>query len=177
MPAEGAATLVIERRSHAVRRGAKIYGVLRSSASGFGRPAETHAGSCSAITNVVGAALDRAGIAPEDLAHISPQGYSHSKLDVTEAIAIAKIAPKTLVSAFSSYWGTAGAACGLLDLTASILAARNGVVLPTLGFQSADDACPVNVCRHLERATAEHILKISFTPMGHAAAVVVQCTK
>lgn len=175
--AEGAATLVLERRRHAVRRGAKIYGVLAASASRCGKPEKRWGGSAQAILGAATAVLERSRVSPEDLSHVSAQGYSHPQLDISEATAIAALAPSAPVSAFSSYFGTAGAASGLLELIASLLATRNGMVLPTLGFQHPDPLCPVNVCRSVQSTSADAFLKLNFTPFGHAAAVVVQCSK
>ncbi len=177
VPGEGAGTIVLERRSHAVRRGAKIYGVLQSSACGFGRPATHWGGSSTALSQVMHSALERASIAPEDLSHISAQGYSEQQLDMSEATAIAGIAPHIPVSAFSSYFGTVGAASGMLEMIASLLAAREGWVLPILGYEQFDQACPITTHSVPQPATEPWFLKLSFTPSGHAAAVVIQCIK
>lgn len=177
VPGEGAGTIVLERRSHAVRRGAKIYGVLQSTACGFGRPAVKWGGSSIALTQVMHSALERASLEPGDLSHISAQGYSEQHLDVSEASAIAAVAPGIPVSAFSSHFGTVGAASGMLELIASLLAARAGLVLPILGFEQADEACPITTHPAAQPAGEPWFLKLSFTPTGHAAAVVVQCIK
>jgi 3-oxoacyl-[acyl-carrier-protein] synthase II len=177
VPGEGAGTIVLERRSHAVRRGAKIYGVLQSCACGFGRPATVRSGSAAALTQVMHTALERASIGPEDLSHLSAQGYSEKHLDVSEATAIAQVAPGIPVSAFSSHFGTVGAASGMLELIASLLAAREGVVLPILGYKKIDKACPITTNSSAQPAAEPWFLKLSFTPTGHAAAVVVQCIK
>ncbi|MEZ6137585.1 MAG: beta-ketoacyl synthase N-terminal-like domain-containing protein [Pirellulaceae bacterium] len=174
--AEGAGTLVIERRSHAAQRGAKIYGVVKSGTSRYGRPTRYYGGSATAMTAVGQAAMVQAGVAAADLAHVSAQGYSEQHLDIAEATAIEAVAPQVPVTAFSSYFGTAGAACGVLELAASVLATQHGIVLPTLGYQQPDSDCPLAVCRESRETTQRHILKLSFTPFGQAAAVVIQCT-
>ncbi len=176
VPGEGAGALVLERRSHAVRRGAKILAVMKSSANGCGQPLSPRGGSAAAIARVMESALDRACIAAGDLSHISAQGYSQQQLDIAEASGIVSVAPQTTVSAFSSYFGTIGAASGMLELIASLIAGRAGLVLPVLGYEQADGDCPVLVNRTIQEADESHFLKLSFTPMGHAAAVVIQCT-
>ncbi len=177
VPSEGAVTLVIESRSHAVRRGAKILAVLAGHSSRYGRPARANGGSRQSLISAARDAMEQAGISARDLAHVSAQGYSEKFLDIEEAAAIAAVASDVPVTAFSSYFGTAGAACGLFELAASIVAVHDGLTLPTLGYSQPDPACPIRVCSAREQTSQEHILKLSFTYHGQAAAVVVQCNR
>jgi 3-oxoacyl-[acyl-carrier-protein] synthase II len=173
--AEGAASIVIERRSHAVRRGAKIYGQLTGFANRFAKPKGLYHGSRVAIGNAMTSALKMAEVEANSLAVVSAQGYSCKQLDIEESQAIATVCGEVPVTAFSSYFGSAGAACGLLELVAGVLATSSGLTLPTLGYSQPDPACPVQVTTHKERTTSDDMLKLSFTPHGHAAAVVVRC--
>ena len=175
VPSEGAGALVIERRSHAVARGARILGSVRGFASRCGKPVEYLGGSRAAIESAARAALQSAGIAASDLNHVCAQGYAHRKLDIEESHAIQSALGDTRVSAFSSYIGTAGAASGILELTASLLGMHHGRTLPVLGHQRTDPHCPIHVCQSMERTTQSCFLKLSFTPQGQAAAVVVEC--
>lgn len=177
VPSEGAVTLVVESRSHAVRRGAKILAVLAGHSSRFGRPTRHNRGSRQAIASAARDAMAQADISAKHLAHVSAQGYSEQYLDIEEAAAIAEVADNVPVTAFSSYFGTPGAACGLFDLAASILAVHDGLTLPTLGYSQPDPACPIRICRARETTSQEHILKLCFTFQGQAAAVVVQCIR
>lgn len=177
VPSEGAVTLVVESRSHAVRRGAKILAVLAGHSSRYGRPTHSNRGSRQSLASAARDAMAQADISADQLAHVSAQGYSEKNLDIEEAAAIAEVAGNVPVTAFSSYFGTPGAACGLFDLAASILAVHDGLTLPTLGYAQPDPACPINVCRTREKTSRDHILKLSFTFQGQAAAVVVQCNR
>ncbi len=177
VPSEGAATFILESRSHAMQRGAKVLGVLVGTSSRYGRPTRPYCGSRDALVSAAEDCLQQADIQPDELSHISAQGYSAQQTDIEEASAIARVAPNVPVTAFSSYFGTAGAACGLLELAASILAVRAGKTLPTLGYAQPDPQCAIQVCTQAQRTDREHILKLSFTLQGQAAAVVVQCVK
>ena len=175
IPAEGAAAIVLERRSHAVRRGAKIYGQVTGFANRFAKPTELHAGSRISIGNAVKSALNMSEIHARELGMVAAQGYSAPQLDIEESQAIASVCGDVPVTAFSSYFGTAGAGCGLLELVAGVLATSNGLTLPTLGYAQPDPDCPVRVTTKTARITSDYMLKLSFTPYGHAAAVVVRC--
>lgn len=173
--AEGAASIVLERRSHAVKRGAKIYGQLTGFANRFSKPQNEFEGSRVSISNAIRAALNMAEIDANSLGVLAAQGFSGKRLDIEESHGIAAICGDVPVTAFSSYFGTTGAACGLLELVAGVLASSNGVTLPTLGYSKPDPDCPIRVTTNTARMTSEHMLKLSFTPHGHAAAVVVRC--
>jgi len=173
--AEGAASIVIERRSHAVRRGAKIYGQLTGFANRFSKPKGKFEGSRVSIGNAISSALNMAEIDASSLGMVSAQGFSGQQLDIEESQAIAAICGDVPVTAFSSYFGTAGAACGLLELVAGVLATSSGLTLPTLGYSEPDPDCPVRVTTNMACMSSKDMLKLSFTPHGHAAAVVVRC--
>ncbi len=177
VPSEGAATLIVESRSHAMRRGAQILAVLAGHSSRYGRPTQHYGGSRTALLSAARDCMGQADITADDLAHVSAQGFSQQITDIEEAAAIAQVAPDVPVTAFSSYFGTAGAACGLIELAASILAVRAGKTLPTLGYSQPDPRCPIQVCTRQQTTASEYILKLSFTLQGQAAAVVVQCMR
>jgi 3-oxoacyl-[acyl-carrier-protein] synthase II len=175
VPSEAAVTLILERRRHAVARGATVYGHVKSTVSRFGKPLSPSAGSTIAIQNAALAALEQADISAGDLACISAQGFSEANLDVVEANAIASVAPDTPVTAYSSYLGTAGAGSGLAQLATAMIATGSGLVLPTLGYSQPDSRCPIRPCSQKQATTARHLLQLSFTFEGQAAAVVVDC--
>jgi 3-oxoacyl-[acyl-carrier-protein] synthase II len=175
VPGEAAAAIVIEKRSHAVRRGANILAEVVGFANRFAKPSNYGAGSDRAIANAIDAAMHMAHIDPSELAVIAAQGYSSPQLDIQESRAIQSRCGQTPVTAFSSYFGTTGASCGLIEMIAGVLATSHGVVLPTLGFAHPDSDCPVNVITQKVRTQGDYVLKLSFTPYGHAAAVVIRC--
>ncbi len=172
---EGGVAMVLETRGHALSRGASIVGVLRGYSGRCGQPLRRYAGNRTALISAARDAMEQAEVTPQQLAHVSAQGFSEKYLDIEEAAAITAVAQDTPVTAFSSYFGTAGAACGLFELAASVLAVRGGYTLPTLGYSVPDSQCPINVCTVRQTTRQNNILKLSFTPHGQAAAVVVQC--
>lgn len=175
VPSEGSAALVLERRSHAVKRGASIFGKVCGSASRCAVPEKPYGGSRVSIASAAEAALTVGQTDPSELSHVCAQGYSHQQLDVEEAEAISQVVPDVSVTAFSSYFGTAGSACGVLELCASLLAVGEGKTLPTLGYEQKDVRCDIRVSTTEQMTEKSRFLKLSFTPQGQAAAVVIQC--
>lgn len=175
VPAEASVSLVLEKRSHAVARNAQIYGQLLSVSSRCGQPEHELRGSSQAIALAGQAALRTAGVDASDLATVSAQGFSQQQLDRTEARAIAETAPGVPVSAYSSYFGTAGAASGLANLTAALLSTRRRELLPVLGNEQTDADCPIQVCRQKQTTEKSLLLQLAYTFAGQAAAAVVEC--
>jgi 3-oxoacyl-[acyl-carrier-protein] synthase II len=177
VPGEGAAAVVLERRSHAVKRQAKIFGEVVGFANRFAKPADYCGGSHVAVANAVSAALAMADIQPEQLAVVAAQGYSSPKLDIQESRGIESQCGQVPVTAFSSYFGTAGAGSALIELLGGLLATSHGLVLPTLGVKQLDPECPVNVMTKTAGTDRDYMLKLSLTPYGHAVAVVIRCNR
>jgi 3-oxoacyl-[acyl-carrier-protein] synthase II len=178
---EGSVAFVLEKRSHAVRRGARILGRIASCASSCAAPQQPYTGSREAIANAARQALDQAHLEPQALNHVCAQGFSERNLDREEAAAIASVAQDIPVCAHSSYFGTAGAASGLLELYTSLLALNRSKTLPILGhpgtiadsqygIQPLTGTMPVD-------AKTNWFLKLSATPFGHAAAAVVESVR
>jgi 3-oxoacyl-[acyl-carrier-protein] synthase II len=175
VPGEAAVVLVLEKRRHAVARQAHLYGSVRGVTSRCG-PAEPElAGSSRALFQASEAAIKTAEIDRDDVACVSAQGFSHQWLDRTEVNAIQRLKLSAPVTAYSSYFGTCGAASSLLQLAACILATNSGLLLPTLGFSSSDPDCSLEICHEKSAVSKSHVIQLGFTFTGQAAAVVVDC--
>src|SRR4029077_19891049 len=83
---EAGAMLVLEERTHALRRGARIYGELLG--FGFGRDRPTYVGDPSpsgrAFLLAASAALDDAGLAARDVGHVSAHAPGVPMTDLAE---------------------------------------------------------------------------------------------
>jgi 3-oxoacyl-[acyl-carrier-protein] synthase II len=177
--AEGAGAIVLEDETDAQARGATIYGrVLGSGAScvidrsGKDQPR-------AALANAMRSALRDAGLQPGDIGHINAHGLATTVSDREEAAAILDVfgdfGKRVPVTAIKSYIGNAGAGCGVLELSASLLGLQQGIVLPTLNYATPDPDCPLNVV-HGEPLPVQNktVLSLNVTRMGQAAAVIVQ---
>ncbi len=87
-------------------------------------------GTPSAARSV--AALQAAGLSPQDVGHVNAHGASTPNDDRIEAQAIRATLGDVPVTAPKSCFGNLGAGSGAVELVASVLALQNGLVPPTL---------------------------------------------
>ena len=175
---EGAAVFVLERRSHALARGAEILGCLRSAVSGCdGRIGEQpHRASAVSLRRAMQVALTEADVRNGHLGHVNAHGQSTTEDDAIEARAIAAVVADVPVTAPRSFFGNLGAAAGTMELAASLLGLRNRLVPPTLNYRRPDPNCPIRVVhgepmRMVESPQA--VLAVSRTTARQSVAVVL----
>ncbi|MDO4559062.1 MAG: beta-ketoacyl synthase N-terminal-like domain-containing protein, partial [Planctomycetia bacterium] len=142
---EGAGMFVLERRSHALARGAEILATIVDVTSRFyartGPDEVEKAGFVSAMRAI----LKRTGVRPEEIAHVNASAMGLPADDATEAVAIREVLGDVPVTAPKSLFGNLGAAAGAVEMTASLVALRDHIVPPTHGFAQPDPMCPVHV--------------------------------
>jgi nodulation protein E len=163
---EGAGVLVIESEEHARARGAKIYGEI----AGFGMSSDaghitqpSEAGAASAMN----AALQDAGLAPEAIGYINAHGTGTAANDLTETRALHQVfgphAARLAVSSTKSMHGHALGASGALELIATVLALREGLLPPTANFTTPGEGCDLDYVPNQSRpAQVEAALSNSF---------------
>ncbi len=176
---EGAAAFILERREHALARGAKplarfVGGSSRFSTTVSGNtrgPERRKEGYSLAIR----AALADAGLDPPDIGHVNADGWSTQENDRAEAQAIAQELGDVPVFAAKSYFGYLGAGSGAVELAASLMAFRHGTVPVTLNYDTPDPQCPVHVIHRepLSGNAAGTALCLNQSPAGQTAAVVM----
>jgi nodulation protein E len=142
---EGAGVLVLETFERARERGAVIHGEL----AGVGMSAD--AGhliqpSESGAVDAIRAALRDAEVNATEIDYINAHGTGTTVNDVTEARAVLRIfgSQPPPVSSTKSMHGHALGASGALELIATVLAVRHGVIPPTVNFVEHDPECDVD---------------------------------
>ena len=135
------------------------------------------AGRQTALANAARAALSAAKLSPEQLGHVSAHAMGTRVGDVEEAAALrdalGERGKEVPVVAAKSFFGNLGAAGGIVETVASLLALREGTLFPTLNYSTPDSECPVNASGSASLPAGESFLKLSVTPQGQAAALVV----
>jgi 3-oxoacyl-[acyl-carrier-protein] synthase II len=77
------------------------------------------------------------------------------------------------VTAFKSVIGNSGAACGTLELAASLIGLQHGVVPATLNYSTPDDDCKLNIITGEPlKMDNKLFLTVNVTAYGQAAALV-----
>jgi 3-oxoacyl-[acyl-carrier-protein] synthase II len=174
---EGACTFMLEEEAHAKARGADIFGTILGAGSSCVRSREGKPNHRLAITHAVGKALKDAGISPADVGHINAHGLGVQEIDRAEADAIRDVfgdrASSIPVLAPKSFLGNSGAACGMLELSASLFGLKNGVIPATINYSPETTDYGLNVV-HGEAQPIDNkvFLNVNVTGNGQAAALV-----
>lgn len=153
---EGAGILVLESREHAEARGAKIY----CSVAGYGRTGDAYhitAPDESAEQSSRGMALavKDAGLDLSQIDYINAHGTSTPYNDKGETKAIKKVfgqrAYDIAVSSSKSMTGHMLGATGAVESIVCALAIRDGVVPPTINYQTPDPDCDLDYVPNQKR--------------------------
>lgn len=175
---EGACTFLFEEEDHAKARGAEVLGTVLGTGSSCVLSTDGTPDNSAALANAMSSALRSADIGPSDVGHINAHGLGEKQSDVDEAQAIKAVfgeaASTVPVTAMKSLLGNSGAACGTLELAASLVGLKNGVVPATINCDSPDEDCGLNIVRdeHLPIQN-KLVLNVNVTANGQAAAMVV----
>ena len=147
---EGAGILIIEELEHARRRGAPILAeVIGYGATGDAYHITSPAPDGDGGARAMGMALRHAGIKPEEVDYINAHGTSTELNDKFETLAIKKVfgdyAYKVAVSSTKGTIGHALGAAGGLESIACIKSIEDGIVPPTINYETPDPACDLDI--------------------------------
>ena len=177
---EGAAALVLEDRTTAVARDATIYAEILGAGSAMSVDKNGSARLDNSIRNTINATLRSAQRQPNQVGHINAHGLATTQSDIDESQAIRRtfddLGKEIPVVAVKSYFGNLGAASGLIELIASMLAVRESQLIPTINYQTPDPDCPIRVVDQPEGVTNGTVLAVSATPQGQSSALLVDAT-
>jgi nodulation protein E len=124
-------------------------------------------------------ALADAQLAPQDIQYVNAHGTGTAANDETETKALREVfgqhADKLAVSSTKSMVGHALGAAGALELVATVLALRENIVPPTIGYLGPDPACDLDYVPNEARALPiEAALSNSFAFGGLNAVLAVK---
>ena len=147
---EEAASLVLEEREHAKKRGADIYAEvpgygLNNDAFHMTAPLPSGDSCIRAMRD----ALDFARVNPEQIDYINAHASATQLNDANEACCIQKIfngqTKQVPVSGTKAYYGHPLGASAAIEGVICALAIRDGLIPPTLNYQTPDPACDLDV--------------------------------
>lgn len=145
---EGAGIFVFEEYEHARARGA----VILAEVAGFAMTsdaADIVMPSKQGAARAMAGALRDAGIAADQVGYINAHGTGTAANDKTECAAVADVfgphADNLMISSTKSMHGHLIGATGAVELLACIMALRDGVIAPTIGYEEFDPECALDV--------------------------------
>ena len=178
--AEGACILVLEEAERAEARGARIYAEL----AGYGASADAYhitapepQGSGAVLATE--ATLADAGEPPEAVDYINAHGTSTPLNDASETRALKKVfgdhAYKVPISSTKSMTGHMLGAAGAVEAAVAALAIKEGVVPPTINYETPDPECDLDyVPNESRKADVRLALSNSFGFGGQNAVLAMR---
>lgn len=147
---EGAGCLVLESLTHAQARGATILAeVAGYGASGDAYHITSPAPEGDAAARAIRGAIEDAGLIPADVDYINAHGTSTPLNEKYETIAIKKAfgdaAYKVKVSSTKSMTGHLLGGAAAVEAIACVMAIREGIIPPTIGYQEPDPECDLDI--------------------------------
>ncbi|MBE4909357.1 beta-ketoacyl-ACP synthase II [Bacillus luteolus] len=175
---EGAGIIILEELEHALARGARIYAEIvgygsTGDAYHITQPAPGGEGGVRAMRQ----AIEDGGLQPNDIDYINAHGTSTEYNDKFETLAIKEVfgphANTLAISSTKSMTGHLLGAAGGIEAIFSILAIKEGIVPPTINYETPDPECDLdyvpNVARKMEvRAALSNSLGFG----GHNATII-----
>ncbi|MCR9126527.1 MAG: beta-ketoacyl-[acyl-carrier-protein] synthase family protein [Rhodobacteraceae bacterium] len=175
---EGAGIFVFEDYDHAHARGAEILcevvgSGMSSDAGDIVMPSKQ--GAARAIEG----ALAEARIAPDKVGYINAHGTGTAANDKTECAAVADVfgphADSLMISSTKSMHAHLIGGTGAVELLACVMAVRDGVIAPTIGYEEPDPECALDVVPNVAReADVEYALSNAFAFGGLNAVLAVR---
>lgn len=175
---EGAGVFVFESYKHAKARGAEILAevagyAMSSDASDIVMPSKQ--GAARAISG----ALKAAKLNPEDIGYINAHGTGTAANDKTECAAVADVfgahADRLMMSSTKSMHGHLIGGTGAVELLACLMALREGVIAPTIGYQEPDPECALDVVpNEAKEAPVKAVLSNAFAFGGLNAVLALK---
>jgi 3-oxoacyl-[acyl-carrier-protein] synthase II len=177
---EGAGVLILEELEHAKKRGAKIYCEI----TGYGNTADAHhltapSPGGEGAARCMKMALKTGGLNLGDISYINAHGTSTPQGDTCETQAIKTVfsehAKKLAVSSTKGATGHMLGAAGAVEMTACVLAIKQGIVPPTINYQVPDPECDLDYVPNTAREMKVNaIINNSFGFGGHNASIAAK---
>jgi len=175
---EGGGVVVLEELEHARRRGAEIWGEVTGYGSSHDayRITDLHP-DARGINLSIGRALDDARLGPDRIDYVNAHGTSTVLNDKVETLAIKRLfgahARHLPISSTKSMLGHLTTACGAVEAIVSLRALKDGLLPPTINYETPDPECDLDYVPNAARQIrCRHVLSNSFGFGGQCAALV-----
>ncbi len=173
---EGAAVLLLEERTHALARGARVYAEIL----GFGMSADAGDITTSdpdGATRAMRAALKDAGRNADDVDYVNAHGTATTQNDRSETAALRSVygpgVRRIAVSSSKAVLGHGLGAAGALEMAATALAIHRQTIPPTANFEEADPDCDLDVVPNVARQAEVRVAMSNSFAFGGLNAVLL----
>lgn len=175
---EGAGVLVLESESHARARKAEILGEIAGSgetcdAYHITAPSPDGSGAAAAMRT----ALDDARVNAGDVGYFNAHGTSTKHNDASESLALRKVFGDAMppVSSTKSMMGHLLGAAGSIEAIVCLLGIRDGILPPSINYDTPDPECIVNlVANEAREARFAIAMSNSLGFGGHNASLLLK---
>ncbi len=175
MIGEGAGALLVEEMEHALERNANIYAEIL----GYGLSCDAYHMTAPRVEGIVKAierAIKNSNIKKENVDYICAHGTGTPVNDKVECEAINKVfkerTKNIFTSSIKSMLGHTMGAASAIEAVACCLAIKNGVIPPTINFETQDSNCEINCVPNIKKVKKIEIaLNNSFAFGGNNACV------
>ncbi|MBN1824000.1 MAG: beta-ketoacyl-[acyl-carrier-protein] synthase family protein [Endomicrobiales bacterium] len=175
---EGAGILILESAEHAERRNAKMYCEI----SGYGMSSDAYNMTIpkrEGVAKAMKKALEDSGLSGADIDYISAHGTGTVANDKNESQAIIDVfgehGKKVPVSSIKSMIGHTMGAASAIEAISCCLAMRDGVIPPTVNFETPDPECGIDcVPNSARKQEVDAAINNGFAFGGNNCCVVLQ---
>jgi 3-oxoacyl-[acyl-carrier-protein] synthase II len=158
---EGAGVLVVESEAHAVKRGAAVLAEvgghgMTCDAYHITRPHPEAAGSIGAMKQ----AIERSGISSDRIDFVNAHGTGTKHNDAAESKVMKDVfgARRVPISSMKSMLGHCMGAASALEAIGCLLTLEKGIYPPTIGYETPDPECDVDVVANVARTGKSDIV-------------------
>ncbi len=170
---EGAGVLVLESKTHALARKAKILSHFKGWSRLFHSPeGNGETTKEAAIESSLALAIQDARMKVADIGLVNASAGGSINEDRLEAQAIHNVLGNVPVTAHKGNFGNLGPGTSVVELIGGLLAIEQGAIPPTINFSRADPNCPVNVVSQVRALQKRALVKTGFSATGQIASVV-----
>lgn len=171
---DGGGFIILEKKSSAIARNARIYATIKGIGYGTDKyhptsPSKTGEG----IFRVIDMALKKSGLTYSDIKYINSHATGTYIGDKIEYMVLNKLFPDGLVNAFKGYIGHLTAASGISELIMTILSMNNSLII-----KSAKVIDPMQdklkICTNNTLMDVNVCLKTSFGFGGKCSAIILE---
>lgn len=174
---EGGGALVLESEEHARKRGAEILGEIAGQADTcdayhITAPRPDGSGASAAMR----LALEDANVEPGAIGYFNAHGTSTKLNDAAETLALKTVFGDAMppVSSTKSMIGHLLGAAGAVEALACLLAVRDGVLPPSINYDTPDPECDINIVANEAReARIDLAMSNSLGFGGHNSSLVI----